>query len=106
MYSAVAGFVEVGESLEQALTREILEETGIHAGQYQYFDSQPWPFPHSLMVAFTAAYERGDPVPQPEEIEDVRWFDVDALPTLPPTLSIAGRLIRAVTGHLREVQRA
>ncbi len=101
MYSAVAGFVETGETLEQALAREIQEETGIRAGQFQYFDSQPWPFPHSLMVAFTAEYFGGEPVPQPEEIEDVRWFDVDQLPLLPPTLSIAGRLIRAVAGHLQ-----
>jgi len=102
MYSAVAGFVEAGESLEQALTREILEETGIKADQFQYFDSQPWPFPHSLMVAFTAEYRSGTPVPQPEEIEDVQWFSVDALPALPPPISIAGRLIRAVAEHLKK----
>ncbi len=100
MYSAVAGFVEVGESLEQSLAREILEETGIHAGHFQYFDSQPWPFPHSLMVAFTAEYASGTPVPQPGEIEDVQWFGHDRLPVLPPPISIAGRLIRAVASHL------
>ena len=102
MYSAVAGFVEVGESLEQALVREIKEETGIVAGNFQYFDSQPWPFPHSLMVAFTADYIAGTPVPQPEEIEDVQWFSIDRLPQLPPPISIAGRLIRAVAAHLKE----
>ncbi|MDE3009312.1 MAG: NAD(+) diphosphatase [Pseudomonadota bacterium] len=101
MYSAVAGFVETGETLEHALAREILEETSIRARNYQYFDSQPWPFPHSLMVAFTAEYLSGEPVPQPDEIEDVRWFDIAELPQLPPTLSIAGRLIRAVVEHLR-----
>ena len=103
MYSAVAGFVEVGESLEQALAREILEETGIRAGQFQYFDSQPWPFPHSLMIAYTAEYESGEPVPQPGEIEDVQWFALDQLPALPPPISIAGRLIRAVVSHLQQV---
>jgi NAD+ diphosphatase len=101
MYSAVAGFVEAGEALEHALAREILEETGIRAGSFQYFDSQPWPFPHSLMVAFTAEYRSGVPVPQPEEIEDVRWFPVEALPPLPSPVSIAGRLIRAVAAHLQ-----
>ncbi len=101
MYSAVAGFVEVGESLEQALVREIQEETGIRAGNFQYFDSQPWPFPHSLMIAYTAEYLSGEPVPQPDEIEDVRWFDLKALPLLPPPISIAGRLIRAVVAHLQ-----
>lgn len=100
MYSAVAGFVEAGEALEHALSREILEETGIRAGGFRYFESQPWPFPHSLMVAFTADYHGGEPVPQPEEIEDVRWFPIDALPELPTTVSIAGRLIRSVVEHL------
>jgi NAD+ diphosphatase len=101
MYSAVAGFVETGESLEHALAREIFEETGIRAGGFQYFDSQPWPFPHSLMMAFTAEYLGGTPVPQPEEIEDVSWFPIDDLPPLPPPVSIAGRLIRAVAAHLQ-----
>lgn len=96
MYSAIAGFVEAGESLEQALKREILEESGIVADHFQYFDSQSWPFPHSLMVAYVAQYVSGSPVAQPEEIEDVRWFPLQALPTLPPPISIAGRLIRSV----------
>jgi NAD+ diphosphatase len=104
VYSAIAGFVEAGESLEQALRREILEESAIHADNFKYFDSQSWPFPHSLMVAYTADYVAGTPVPQPEEIEDVRWFPMEALPQLPPPVSIAGRLIRT-TVHAYRLRR-
>ncbi len=101
-YSALAGFVEPGESLEQCVAREVQEEVGLKIKQLRYFGSQPWPFPHSLMLAFTAEYDSGDITPQPGEIEDARWFDIDALPELPPPFSISGRLIAATIARLRQ----
>jgi len=101
MYSALAGFVEPGESLEQCLAREVLEETGIKIANPRYFASQPWPFPHSLMIAFVADYAGGEIRPAPDEIEDAQWFALDALPKLPARISIARRLIDAVTAEMR-----
>lgn len=92
-YSALAGFVEAGESLEECLHREVAEEVGVAVGELRYYGSQSWPFPHSLMVAFTARWVSGDIVPQAGEIEDARWFPLDALPEIPPRFSIAGHLI-------------
>ncbi len=92
-YSTLAGFVEPGESLEECVHREIMEEVGIRVGGLRYFGSQPWPFPRSLMVGFTASYESGEIRPDPVEIEDARWFPPDDLPPLPPKMSIARRLI-------------
>jgi NAD+ diphosphatase len=100
MYSALAGFVEPGESLEQCLAREVLEETGVRITNPRYFASQPWPFPHSLMIAFVADYAGGDITPTPDEIEDAQWFTLDALPKLPGKISIARRLIDGVVGEL------
>lgn len=94
-YGLVAGFVEPGETLEQCLTREVNEETGIAVEDIRYFASQPWPFPHQLMVGFTAAYAGGPIVVDPAELEDAAWFPIDALPGLPPLLSIARRIIDA-----------
>ncbi len=94
MYSALAGFVEAGESIEECLHREVAEEVGVRVGNLRYYGSQSWPFPHSLMVAYTAEWTGGEIVPQPGEIEDARWFDIDALPGIPPLFSIAGHLIR------------
>lgn len=96
MYSALAGFVEPSETLEHACHREVREEVGVEISGLRYRFSQPWPFPHSLMIAFTAEYAGGDLALQPEEIEDAGWYPVDALPTLPPPFSIARRLIEAV----------
>ncbi|MGM9319733.1 NAD(+) diphosphatase [Deinococcus aquaticus] len=93
MYSAIAGFVEPSETLEVAAHREIAEEVGVTVTDLQYAFSQPWPFPHSLMIGFTARYQGGEITPQPGEIEDARFFPVTALPKLPPRVSIARALI-------------
>jgi len=103
MYSALAGFVEPGESLEQCLAREVLEETGISIANTRYFASQPWPFPHSLMIAFVADYAGGEITPAPDEIEDAQWFALDALPKLPNRISIARRLIDGVLAEMRSI---
>lgn len=101
MFSALAGFVEPGESLEQCLHREVLEEVGVTVKNVRYFSSQPWPFPHSLMIAFNCEYESGELVPQEGEIEAVDWFTLDRLPPqLPGRLSIARRLIDAALKDL------
>lgn len=97
MYSALAGFVEPSETLEHAAHREVQEEVGVSIRDLRYALSQPWPFPHSLMMGFDAVYAGGDITPQAGEIEDARWFPVTALPTVPPRFSIARALIdRAV----------
>jgi NAD+ diphosphatase len=93
MYALIAGFVEAGESLEEAVHREIQEEVGIEVDAVQYFGSQPWPFPHSLMVGYTAQYRAGEIRIKPDEIADARFFAPHNLPPIPPRLSIARRLI-------------
>ena len=101
MHSALAGFVEPGESLEQCLVREVREEVGIEAVNLRYFSSQPWPFPHSLMIAFNCDYAGGEITPEPSEIEAADWFDLDSLPVLPNKISIARRLIDATIAQIR-----
>ncbi|SIQ90854.1 NAD(+) diphosphatase [Aquipseudomonas alcaligenes] len=93
VYSTLAGFVEPGESAEECVVREVHEEVGIQVGNLQYLGSQGWPFPHSLMLGFHAEYVGGEIVPQPEEIEDSRWFAINQLPPLPMQRSIARYLI-------------
>jgi NAD+ diphosphatase len=104
MYSALAGFVEPGESLEQCLAREVAEEVGVRVGRARYFASQPWPFPHSLMIAFVCEWESGEIRPQAGEIDDAKWFKVLQLPKLPSKISIARRLIDGVCQEMtREI---
>ena len=100
MYSALAGFVEPGESLEQCLAREVHEEVGVRVNNIRYFASQPWPFPHSLMIAFVCDWVSGEVKPQEAEIEEAKWFKVLQLPKLPSKISIARRLIDSVCQEL------
>jgi len=92
-YSVLAGYVEPGESLEECARREVCEETGISIRDLRYFGSQPWPFPNSLMIGFTADYDDGEITLEESELADARWFGADALPELPPKMTIARRLI-------------
>lgn len=93
MYSCLAGFVEPGETLEEAVVRETLEEVGVTVGNVRYIRSQPWPFPHSLMLGFRADWLHGDIVCDPVEIADAQWFRRDEIPMIPPGISIARRLV-------------
>jgi NAD+ diphosphatase len=93
-YSVLAGFVEPGESLEEAVAREIREEVGLEVTDIRYFGSQPWPFPHSLMIGFTTTYVSGEITPQTDEIIHAAWYSRHGeLPRMPGRLSIARRLI-------------
>ena len=100
MYSALAGFVEPGETLEQCLEREVLEEVGVRVRNVRYFASQPWPFPHSLMIAFIADWESGEIKADPSEIEAAAWFRIGSLPRLPQSISISRRLIDAAVSEI------
>ncbi|HEY9592906.1 MAG TPA: NAD(+) diphosphatase [Spirochaetia bacterium] len=92
-YSVLAGFVEPGETLEECVAREVREETGIEVKNIRYFASQPWPFPHSLMVAFTAEHATGEIRVDHTELVDAAWYRADALPRIPDRLTVARRLI-------------
>lgn len=93
MFSVLAGFVEPGERVEDAVGREVREEVGIEVTDLRWFGSQPWPFPHSLMLAFTCRWAGGELTPDPSEIAEAGWFGRDDLPPVPPPVSIARRLI-------------
>ena len=93
MYSVLAGFVEAGETLEECIRREIKEEANIEVENIKYFGSQPWPFPDSLMVGFTADYKSGELAIDKDELVDAGWFTPDNLPTVPGKFSIARELI-------------
>ena len=90
MYSTLAGFVESGESIEQTVHREVLEEVGLRVKELKYFGSQSWPFPNSLMLGFHAEYQSGEIVCQAGEIADAQWFTRDSLPQTPPKTAITG----------------
>ncbi len=93
MYSCIAGFVEPGETLEEAVHREVREEVGVEIAAPVYVRSQPWPFPHSLMLGFTARWVSGDIAVDEGELVDAKWFGRDELPAVPPSMSIARWLI-------------
>ncbi|MDR3166195.1 MAG: NAD(+) diphosphatase [Synergistaceae bacterium] len=92
-YSVLAGFVDPGETLEDAARREVYEESRVAIKNVRYFGNQPWPFPNSMMFAFNADWESGEPTPDGREITDVRWFEPTSPPNLPPSISISRGLI-------------
>lgn len=95
VYTALAGFVEAGESVEHAIQREVFEEVGVRTGEIRYFSSQAWPFPGQLMLGFFVEYIEGEIVPEEGEIEDAQWFDGTDLPEIPAPFTLSGKLVRA-----------
>ena len=91
----VAGFLEPGETLEECVYREVLEETGLHIKNLKYFGSQPWPYPSGIMIGFTADYESGNIKLQQEELNAGAFYTKDNLPEIPKKLSLARKLIDA-----------
>lgn len=98
LWSLIAGFIEPGESAEEAVHREVAEETGISLGNIRYMGSESWPFPHQLMLGYVADYQGGELVRAEDELADLAWFSVDELPRVPGPWTIAGRLIRSLAG--------
>ncbi|MBV1869771.1 MAG: NAD(+) diphosphatase [Gammaproteobacteria bacterium] len=93
LYSTLAGFIEPGETAEEAVHREVKEEVGVELGSLEYVKSQPWPFPHSLMLGFIAEYHRGEIHLADDELEDAQWWPIEKLPLIPPTGTISRSLI-------------
>ncbi len=101
-YSCLAGFIEVGESAEDTVHREVREESGLEVENVRYFKSQSWPFPSQLMLGFYADYKSGEIVPEPGEIDEARWFTADELPKTPSgKISVAGQLIDNFVRHMQ-----
>jgi len=101
-YSCLAGFIEIGETAEETVLREVKEEVGICVKNVRYIKSQSWPFPSQLMLGFIAEYESGEIEPEPEEIEEADWYDIDQLPNVPlPGISVAGELIQYYSEQVR-----
>ncbi|KJY84308.1 NADH pyrophosphatase [Vibrio galatheae] len=101
MYTVIAGFLEVGETLEQCVAREVKEETGVEVKDIRYFGSQPWAFPSSMMMGFVANYHCGELKPDYSELSDARWFDVDTLPPVAPEGTIARQLIEYTLNEIK-----
>ena len=95
LYSVLAGFIEVSESAEETVAREVLEEVNIKVKNINYFGSQPWPFPSQLMLGFSCEYESGQIKVDKKEIEEANWYQADDLPFIPPETSLSGRLIKS-----------
>jgi|TARA_B110000438_G_C15807396_1_gene648066 NAD+ diphosphatase len=103
-FSCLAGFIEVGETAEDTVLREVKEEVGIEVQNIQYIKSQSWPFPSQLMLGYLAEYKSGDIVPEPGEIEEAGWYDVNNLPNAPaPGISVAGELIQLYVNHIKSI---
>jgi NAD+ diphosphatase len=100
-FTVVAGYVEPGETLEECVHREVREETSLEISEPRYFANQPWPFPHSLMVGFTAEHLSGEIRVEPSELIEGGWFPADAMPAVPDRVTIARRLIDAFVGAQR-----
>ncbi|SDK26080.1 NAD(+) diphosphatase [Microbulbifer yueqingensis] len=110
LFTALAGFIEPGESAEQAVAREVREEVGVSVGQPHYVGSQPWPFPGQLMLGYRVPWKGGDLSLDPGEIADARWFNYRELPgEIPPPQTLSGQLIRgfaaAASGNPSEMER-
>lgn len=101
IHTVLAGFVEVGETLEETVAREVMEESNIRVKNVRYVSSQPWPFPNSLMMAFMADYDSGDIKHDPKELLNADWYRFDQLPQLPPPGTIARRLIEDTVAQCR-----
>ncbi|MDA1083211.1 MAG: NAD(+) diphosphatase [Proteobacteria bacterium] len=100
LYSSLAGFIEVSETAEETVKREVYEEAGLKVTNIKYFGSQSWPFPSQLMLAYTCEYESGEIQVDGHEIVDAKWFDIDNLPNTPPSSTLSGLLINSyISGH-------
>lgn len=102
-YSCLAGFIEIGETPEETVHREVKEEVGLRIKNVRYISSQSWPFPSQLMLGFLAEYESGEIVPEPSEILEADWYDIDSLPNVPSQkISVAGKLIQTFIGEVKK----